>query len=70
MEKLIEKGQSIVSSRTGKILECYYVSTIYRGVSDIIFGYEYSFIVTPKRFKSIKQNVLVEMLQGVWIVKL
>ena len=61
---LIQKGEKIKSSRSGKELDCYFVASVY--VGDIVVRYEYSFLGENKRRKTIKQQKLVEMLDGVW----
>ena len=70
MEKLLESGQSIISSRTGKTLKCYNISAVYRGFTSEVKSYEYGFIVRDGHFKSIKQDKLKEMLTGVWTINL
>ena len=66
MKTLLDKGQSIQSRRTGKVLKCYCVMPVMRGSSDKIVDYTYHFVNEQNKFKSIRHHKLSEMINGVW----
>lgn len=65
MESLLKKNDTIKSKRTNKTLLCYSIMSVF--VGENIITYNYSFYNPQnKKFKTLKQSKVKEMLSGVW----
>ncbi len=63
---LIEKGNKIRNKRTGKVLECYNIISVFIGMTNKFIRFEYSFFTQEKSFKSFKEIKLRQMLNTTW----